>query len=125
MAIVFLKNVEVAYVNRTGNGVQVVERWESKGNKGQTRFTAWFDGPHGLKVGDRIDVSGFLGARVGEPWTGSDGVERTSVELSLNSPRIGSEKAAQGQSEHVEPWVRTVDTYDGSVDAYDATQTPF
>jgi hypothetical protein len=97
MAIVNLKQVEVARVNSRGHGVQVVEKWESKGASGQTRFTVWFDSEHGLSVGDKIDVSGFLGAKVGEPWTDRDGNQRTSVELSLNSPRIGSEKAVQGQ----------------------------
>lgn len=101
MAIVNLKQVEVSRVNSRGHGVQVVEKWESKGKTGQTRFTVWFDSEHGLSVGDKIDVSGFLGAKVGEPWTDRDGNQRTSVELSLNSPRIGSEKAAQGQSEPV------------------------
>lgn len=97
MAIVNLKQVEVARVNSRGHGVQVVEKWESKGKTGQTRFTVWFDAPHGLEVGQKIDVSGFLAAKVGEPWTDRDGNQRTSVELSLNSPRIGSEKATQGQ----------------------------
>jgi len=115
MAIVNLKQVEVARVNSRGHGVQVVEKWESKGKTGQTRFTVWFDAPHGLTVGDKIDVSGFLGAKVGEPWTDREGQQRTSVELSVNSPRIGSQGAAQGQSEPVQAdtW-NTPGTYSGS-----------
>ena len=115
MAIVSLKQVEVARVNSRGHGVQVVEKWESKGKTGQTRFTVWFDSEHGLSVGDKIDVSGLLGARVGEPWTGSDGVERTSVDLSIRSPRIGSEKAAQSAPQQYEgdSW-NTPGTYSGS-----------
>ena len=93
MAIIQLKNVEVARVNQKGHGVQVVEKWESKGKTGQTRFTVWFDAEHGLSVGDVVDVSGFLGAKVGEPWTDRDGNARTSVELSVNSPRLGAAPA--------------------------------
>ena len=94
MAIIQLKQVEVARVNSRGHGVQVVEKWESKGKTGQQRYTVWFDGEHGLSVGDVIDVSGMLGAKVGEPWTDREGQQRTSVELSVNSPRIGSSPAA-------------------------------
>jgi hypothetical protein len=97
MAIISLKQVEVTRVNSRGHGVQVVEKWESKGKTGQTRYTVWFDAEHGLAVGDRIDVSGFLGAKVGEPWTDRDGNERTSVELSVNSPRLGSSPAAPAE----------------------------
>lgn len=114
MAIIQLKQVEVARVNSRGHGVQVVEKWESKGKTGQTRFTVWFDSEHGLSVGDKIDVSGLLGAKVGEPWTDRDGNQRTSVELSLNSPRIGSEKAAQSapQQSAGDSW-NTPGDYDG------------
>jgi hypothetical protein len=101
MALVSLKQVEVARVNSRGHGVQVVEKWESKGKTGQTRFTVWFDSEHGLSVGDKIDVSGFLSAKVGEPWTDREGQQRTSVELSVNSPRIGAQGAAQGQPQPV------------------------
>ena len=90
MAIIQLKNVEVTRVNSRGYGVQVVEKWESKGKTGQTRFTVWFDAEHGLSVGDKIDVSGLLGAKIGEPWTDREGQQRTSVELSVNSPRLGA-----------------------------------
>lgn len=104
MAIVSLKGVEVARVNSRGHGVQVVEKWESKGKTGQTRFTVWFDAEHGLAVGDLIDVSGLLGAKIGEPWTDRDGNARTSVELSVNSPRLGGSPAA--------PSAPVVDTFD-------------
>lgn len=110
MAIVSLKGVEVARVNQKGYGVQVVEKWESKGKAGQTRFTVWFEGEHGLAVGDVIDVSGFLGAKIGEPWTDRDGNPRTSVELSVNSPRIGSSPAAPSGP---------------VVDAFEDSQVPF
>ena len=106
MAIIQLKQVEVARVNSRGHGVQVVEKWESKGKTGQQRYTVWFDAEHGLSVGDVIDVSGMLGAKVGEPWTDREGQQRTSVELSVNSPRIGSSPAA--------PAGPVVDAFEGS-----------
>jgi len=114
MAIIQLKNVEVTRVNSRGYGVQVVEKWESKGKTGQQRYTVWFDQAHGLQPGQVIDVSGLLGAKVGEPWTGNDGVERRSVELSVNQPRIGSENAAQGQPGAVADSWNTPNTFDGT-----------
>lgn len=98
MAVVRLKDVEVMRVNRTGNGVQVAEKFTAGGKERQTRFTVWFDEPHGLSVGDVVSVSGFLGAKVGDPWTGDDGVERRSVELSVNRPRIEAGSGSGGGS---------------------------
>ena len=110
MAIVSLKQVEVVHVNQKGHGVKVVEKWEKNGKSGQTRFTVWFDSEHGLSVGDRIDVSGLLGAKIGEPWTDRDGNQRQSVELSVNSPRLASSPAAPARP---------------AVDVFDDSQTPF
>jgi hypothetical protein len=88
MAIVQLKDVVVERLNRTGHGVKVAERYQVQGKDRKTTYTVWFKEPHGLNEGDIISVSGFLGAKVGDPWTGQDGQERRSVELSLNEPRI-------------------------------------
>ena len=90
MAIVKLQNVEVTRVNSSGHGVQVAEKFQVQGKERQTRYTVWFEEPHGLAVGNVISVSGFLGAKVGDPWTGQDGQERRSVEFSVNKPRIES-----------------------------------
>lgn len=110
MAIIQLKNVEVARVNQKGHGVQVVEKWEQAGKERSQRFTVWFDAEHGLSVGDKIDVSGLLGAKIGEPWTDREGQQRQSVELSVNSPRIGSSPAAPERP---------------AVDVFDDSQVPF
>lgn len=89
MAIVSLDDVSVSHVNSSGFGVKVVEQSAGKDNRiFKQRFSVWFREPHGLVVGDRISLSGFISAKVGDPWTDRDGVERTSVELSINSPRM-------------------------------------
>src|SRR5690606_36700649 len=93
MAIVNLKDVTVERLNRTGYGVKVAEKYQVQGNDRKTTYTVWFKEPHGLNEGDIISVSGFLGAKVGDPWTGQDGQERRSVELSLNEPRIQGQQA--------------------------------
>lgn len=98
MAIVLLKDVEVVRLNNTGHGVQVAEKYQVGGKDRQTRFMLWFKEPHGLQVGDVVSVSGFLGAKVGDPWQGQDGQERRSVELSVNSPRIDAGDAQRGGS---------------------------
>lgn len=98
MAIVKLQNVEVTRVNSSGHGVQVAEKFQVQGKERQTRYTVWFEEPHGLAVGNVISVSGFLGAKVGDPWTGQDGQERRSVEFSVNKPRIDTGQTAQGGS---------------------------
>ena len=88
MAIVNLKDVTVERLNRTGHGVKVAEKYQVQGNDRKTQYTVWFKEPHGLNEGDIVSLSGFLSAKVGDPWTGNDGQERRSVELSLNEPRI-------------------------------------
>ena len=91
MAIVQLKDVTVSRVNRTGNGVKVLEESTSNGKTYKTYFSVWFTEAHGLSEGDKISLSGFLGAKIGEPWTDRDGNERTSVELSVNNPRLSGD----------------------------------
>lgn len=94
MALVKLKDVEVVRLNRTGFGVVVAEKFQVQGKERQTRFMVWFDEPHGLQVGQTVSLSGFLGAKVGDPWVGQDGQERRSVELSVNKPKLEGEPAA-------------------------------
>lgn len=88
MSIVNLKNVKV-YATFS-KGFRVVE--ESTGKDGQTykqRWTVWADAMESGKIreGDIVSVSGFLGAKVND-WEDKDHVQRHSVELSINSPRI-------------------------------------
>lgn len=91
MAIVKLKDVPVTYLNQSGNGVKVTESSESGGKTYKTQYTLWFKEPSGLSIGDVVSVSGFLNAKIGKAWTDRDGVERTSVELSINSPKLDGE----------------------------------
>ena len=107
MSIVKIKDATVTRVNRNGFGVQVQE--PEKQSNGRTfkgdRFTVWFTSEHGLSEGDKVSLSGFLAAKVGEPWTDRDGNQRTSVELSVNSPRLDGDVQVQSDAEPVsEPW---------------------
>lgn len=112
MAIVNLKDVTVTRLHGKGHGLDVTEENESGGKTYKTRFTLWFKEASNLAVGDVVSVSGFLGAKVGDPWTGNDGQERRSVELSLNSPRIeGSGNASSPVA------AETGDSWDTSSDA--------
>jgi hypothetical protein len=88
MAITNLRNVEVTRLNRSGHGFGVKESNESNGKTYTTYWTVWAKEDAGLRVGDLVNVSGFLSTKVGDPKQGGDGVERRYVEHSLNSPRI-------------------------------------
>jgi len=90
MAKVELEKVSVVSVHTRGHGVTVKEADRTQGDrtfKGD-RWALWFKEPTGLSLGDVISVTGFLGAKVGDPWKGDDGTERISVELSINSPKL-------------------------------------
>jgi hypothetical protein len=106
MAIVQLKNddktsVEVTRLDNSGFGLLVVEKTVSGERTFTQRYKLWFKEPHGLAVGQTVNVSGFLGAKVGDPWNDKNtGEERRSVELSINQPRIdGSVTAAANSDE--------------------------
>jgi hypothetical protein len=119
MAIVQLKNVEVTRLNGTGNGFGVKEENTSNGKTYKTFWTVWSKEPHGFRVGQTINVSGFLSSKVGDPKTGTDGVERRYVELSINSPRFDEQQtppAAPAPAQTVQPdaWADTP-SYDGQV----------
>jgi hypothetical protein len=111
MALVQLRDVVVSRVNRTGNGVKVLEESTSNGKTYKTYFSVWFTESHGLSEGDRVSLSGFLGAKIGEPWTDRDGNTRTSVELSVNNPRLS------GVAEPVAPVVESAPSWN--------SETPF
>ena len=113
MAIIKIKDATVTRVNRTGYGVQVTE--PEKQSNGRTykgdRYTIWFTQPSGLTEGDKVSISGFLATKVGEPWTDRDGNQRTSVELSVNNPRIDTDGQVQSDAEPVPDsgdWAHTV-----------------
>jgi len=108
MAIVQLKDVVVSRVNRTGHGVKVLEESRTGDKTYKTYFSVWFKEPHGLSEGDKVSLSGFLGAKIGDPWTDREGNERTSVELSVNSPRL-SESPAIAQAAGAE-WAAGIAT---------------
>jgi len=124
MAIIKLHEVTVTRLNNTGNGVKVTESNESGGKTFKKHFTCWFDEPSGLREGDIVSLSGFLGAKVGDPWTGDDGQERRSVELSLNKPRIdtGASSSAAPAATREEPWTTTAPANSGA--AGDVWNTP-
>jgi len=126
MAIIRLKEVTVTRLNNTGNGVKVTESNESGGKTYKTRFTCWFDEPSGLREGDIVSLSGFLGAKVGDPWTGNDGQERRSVEYSINKPRIdtGERNGATSEATTEEPWANTP-AANPTASQGDNTETPF
>jgi len=99
VAIVNLKNVTVQFVN-SGKGFKVLEESTSGGRTFKQQYTVWADPGHGYNVGDTIpEVSGFLGAKVGKPWTDREGQERQSIELSINSPRFVGSAPQQAASE--------------------------
>lgn len=109
MAIVSLKDVEVISVHQSGNGVKVAEKFEVNGQPRQTIFTIWFDEASGLREGDIVSLSGFLGTKV-RSWTDQQsGEERYGVEHSVNKPRINSKApetvpSTEGWGNTNNPW---------------------
>lgn len=96
MATVTVENAEVIKINSVGFGVKVLEKQTRDGQEFTQRFTLWFKEPSGLKEGDRVTVTGFLGAKVSEPWNDKvTNEERRSVELNINAPRLSASTAEE------------------------------
>jgi hypothetical protein len=105
MALVNLKDVAVTRLNNSGNGFSVLEQTVSGDKTYKTYWSVWPKEPTGVTVGEVVSMSGFLSTKVGELKTGTDGVERRYVELSINSPRLErSQSAPSTPTVNEEPW---------------------
>lgn len=99
MALVNLRDVRVSRLNNTGNGFTVLEENKSGDKTYKQYYKVWPKESTGVREGDIVSLSGFLGAKVSE-WEDKDHVQRHSVELSINSPRIeGTTPAAETPAE--------------------------
>lgn len=98
MAIVQIKNAVVSRLNGRGNGFTVEEKNTSNGVEYKTSYKVWPQEASGVTAGARINVSGYLSAKVSDPREGSD---KRYVDLSINSPRI--EIVDAGPQQQAEP----------------------
>ena len=97
MAILNLRNATVQRVFFDGKGVALYESFESRGEQRKSYYTAWFDTAPNVKEGDVLaSVSGLL--QVKEREYEKDGVTKRSIDVALNSARIGNQKDAPAES---------------------------
>ena len=76
-------------------GLNIVESYTNADGKLITRYyTAWFESPQSIAVGEPISVSGVLSVKV-TPKTGTDGIERHFADISINKSEI---KQAKGEA---------------------------
>ena len=88
MAIVSLKDVKVGRVFFEGKGAEFVEEFQTRsGETGTKKYSAFFDEPHGLSVGDTGNVSGLLSVKA-SLWEREDGDALPVADIVLNSPRF-------------------------------------
>jgi hypothetical protein len=69
-----------------GNGAEIVESWEVRGETFTKRWGAFFDVPHGLFEGDVVEVSGVHQDKVDE-WE-KDGEKRHTVKRMIGKARV-------------------------------------
>lgn len=68
-------------------GVGLEERYEDRnGNQRATRYSVFYDEPHGLEAGDVIKIEGLLSASV-DTYAKQDGTPAHSVSLKINKPK--------------------------------------
>jgi hypothetical protein len=88
VAKVTLNKVQVTRVFWEGKGAQVVESYKTQAGERSTRYSLFFDDPHGLVEGSVIDVEGLLSASVDEYEKRDGSGVGHSVALKLNKPRV-------------------------------------
>ena len=90
MAKVTLNKVQVTRVFWEGKGAQVVESYKTKDGERSTRYSLFFDEPHGLAEGTVIDVEGLLSASVDEYEKRDGSGIGHSLSLKVNKPRVSN-----------------------------------
>lgn len=89
MAKISLSKVQVMRVFWEGKGAAVVEKYSTANGDRTTRYSLFFDEPHGLAEGAIIDVEGLLSASV-EEYDKREGGKGHSVALKVNKPRVSN-----------------------------------
>lgn len=90
MAKITLNKVQVTRVFWDGKGAQVVETYKTQAGERSTRYSLFFDEPHGLPEGSVIDVEGLLSASVDEYEKRDGSGVGYSVALKVNKPRVSN-----------------------------------
>lgn len=96
-----------------GKGADVVEEFTKRdGTAGKTRWGVFFEQPHGLSVGDRVEVSGQHSDRVDE-WV-KDGETRHVVKRTINRAKIKGSAATESRQTADNPSSGSTGGFDGS-----------
>jgi hypothetical protein len=90
MAKVSLSKVQVMRVFWEGKGAAVVEKYSTANGDKTTKYSLFFDEPHGLLEGAIIDVEGLLSASVDEYDKRDGSGKGYSVALKVNKPRVSN-----------------------------------
>ena len=85
MAKVTLNQVQVTRVFWEGKGADVVERYTVQGSERSTKYSLFFDEPHGIVEGSIINVEGLLSAEMRE-WDKSP--NGYYIAYKINKPRV-------------------------------------
>lgn len=112
--------------HNTGLGFSLKETSQSKDGREFTRYwTAFPKAEHAADLGDKVEVTGFLGAKVSDPKTDSDGNERRYVDLTVNQATVKILEAVRQSNgeqavERAEQFAAAEDNWAGAGD-----ETPF
>jgi hypothetical protein len=109
----------VSRVFWNGQGAEITEEFQVRGEERRKRWAAFFDAPHGLLEGQQVEVSGLHSDQIDE-WPDRDdpNVTRRAVKRSLSKARIVGEVAPAGLNPADDGW--NLPTGVGSVNDDDA-----
>lgn len=101
MAIANLKNVKVGRIFYDGKGAEFVESFQTRsGETAEKKYSAFFDEPHGLDIGDVGNASGLLSVKA-RLWERDGAAPVPMADIVLNSTRF---EATEGSDDEGTPF---------------------
>lgn len=101
MAFVIV-NGEVSNVFYEGKGLKIKETFKKRdGSEGASYYSAFFEEPHGLNVGDTAKFSGLLGLK-GRTYEKQDGSTGVAADATLNNAKAEDVSSGGGGAEYVD-----------------------
>ena len=89
MAYISLQNVFAVSSFWNDKGLEVEERFPRKdGTEGKTKYSVFFDQPHGIANGSKIEKLGGIAGVKARIYDPEDGEARAVADITINNPKV-------------------------------------
>lgn len=89
MAYINLQDVFATRSFFDGKGLEVEERFQKRdGSEGKTKYSVFFDQPHGIADGSKIAKLGGVAGVKARIWQRDDAEDMAVANITINSPKV-------------------------------------